>query len=254
MEEEKVKIIYKNKKTPGKTVTIVFLVLMVLVLSSYIVYTKYQEVMMEEEEKEEEKIEEELTYSEVMDLLSKIEDYNQNFSKYYPISDFSKLDNQEKLNYGIYMLTKYENTHNYYKVEDMKNVYKENFSGNMKVLYEDINCRNKDGILYSLNNGTYTVDNTHEHGTESMDIDTFYVESSKLDDIYQITVHILYSNYCTDTCPDTKSCYSSYQDAVSATNKVLDSKNEYSDYKNNLKKTTFTFVKKYDSYLLKNVK
>lgn len=254
MEEEKVKIVYQKKKTPGKTVTIVFLTILVLVLISYIGYTKYQEITKEEEVKEEETTEEELTYSEVMDLLSKIEDYNQNFSKYYPISDFSKLDNQEKLNFGIYMLTKYENTHNYYKVEDMKTVYKENFSDNIKVLYEDISCRNRDGALYSLSNGTYTLDNTHEHEMESIDIDTFYVESSKLDDVYQITVHILYSNYCVGTCPKTAECYSTYQDAVSSTNKVLDSKAEYSDYKNNLKKTTFTFAKKYDSYLLKSVK
>lgn len=254
MEEEKVKIVYKNKKTPGKTVAIVFLTIMVLLLASYIGYTKYQEITMEEEKEVENIVEEELTYSEVMDLLSKIEDYNENFSKYYPISDFRKLDNQEKLNFGIYMLTKYENTHNYYKIEDMKTVYKENFSDNLKVLYEDISCRNKDGVLYSLSNGTYTLDNTHEHGTESIDIDTFYVESSKLDDIYQITVHILYSNYCTGICPNTTACYSTYQDAVSSTNKVLDSKKEYSDYKNTLKKTTFTFVKKYDSYLLKSVK
>lgn len=254
MKEENVKIIYKNKKTPGKTVTIIFLIILVFVLVSYIGYTKYQEFIMEEEREVEYIIEEELTYREVMELLEKIEDYNQNFSKYYPISNFSKIDNQEKLNFGIYMLTKYENTHNYYKVEDMKNIYKENFSGNMKVVYENIDCKNKDGVLYLLNNGTYTLDNAHEHGVEKMDIDTFYVESSKLDDVYQITVHILYSNYCADTCSNDKSCYSSYQDAVSSTNRVLNSKSEYDDYKNNLKKTTFTFIKKYDSYLLKSVK
>lgn len=253
MEEEKVKIVYKKKKSPGKTVTIVFLTIMVLLLTSYIGYIKYQELINEEEKEEEQKEEEELTYSEVMELLEKIQDYNQNFSKSYPISDFRSLNNQDKLNYGIYMLTKYENTHNYYKVEDMKTIYKENFSDNLKVLYEDISCKNKDGTLYSLSNGTYLFDNTHEHGIEKIDIDTFYVDSSKLNDIYQITVHILYSNYCVGTCPTTKECYSTYQDAVSSMNKVLDSKAEYLDYKNNLKKTTFTFIKKYDTYLLKSV-
>lgn len=254
MGEEKVKIVYKKKKSTGKTVAIVLLVMMVIGLSSYIGYTKYQEFIMEEEKTVDEEVEEELTYSEVMELLDKIEDYNQNFSKSYPISNVSKLDNQDKLNFGIYMLTKYENTHNYYKVADMKNIYKENFADSMKVLYEDIHCPSNDGVLYALNNGTYILDNTHEHGKESMDIDTFYVESSKLEDTYQITVHILYSNYCMGTCPNTPECYSSYQDAVSSTNKALDSINEYSDFKNNLKTTTFTFQKKYDTYLLKSVK
>lgn len=253
MEEKEVKVIYKKKNSTGKTITIIILVLIVLGLLSYIGYTRYQEIMLEkEEEKTEER--EELYYSEVENLLSQIEDYNEVLSKNYPITDYKELDNQEKLKFGIYLLTKYENTKNYYKTADMKQILKNYFTEDFTVVYESITCDQKDGVLYNLDNGTYTMDNSHEHGVESMRINTYYVDSNKLDNIYKVTVNILYSNYCTGTCPDTSEYYETWNDAKQGQNKVLDSIKEYSEKKESLKKTTFTFEKENDSYLLKNVK
>ena len=122
------------------------------------------------------------------------------------------------------------------------------------VIYESITCNLKDGDLYVLNNGTYTIDTNHEHGQEKMNIKTFYVDSNKLDNVYKITVNILYNNYCVDTCAKEDKYYDSWNDAKERSNEVLTSLNEYEDNKDDIKKTTFTFEKENDNYLLKNIK
>ena len=52
MEEEKIKVIYKEKKQPGKTFAIVVLIIVVLGLMSYIGYTKYDEIMKNKDKNE----------------------------------------------------------------------------------------------------------------------------------------------------------------------------------------------------------
>ena len=195
MEEEKIKVIYKEKKHPGKTFTIVILIILVLGLMSYIGYTKYDEIMKSKDKSETKEEREELYYSEVNDLLEKIDDYNEVLSMNYPITDYKKLDNQQKLKFGIYLLTKYENTKNYYKTQDIDEILHNYFTKDFNVIYESITCNLKDGDLYALNNGTYTIDTNHEHGQEKINIKTFYVDSNKLDNVYKITVNILYNNY-----------------------------------------------------------
>ena len=69
MEEEKVKVIYKEKKHPEKTFTIVILIIIVLGLMSYIGYTKYDEIMKSKDKSETKEEREELYYSEVNELL-----------------------------------------------------------------------------------------------------------------------------------------------------------------------------------------
>lgn len=254
-EKENIKVVYKTKKSTGKTVTIVFLVFFCLGLISYIGYTEYMEILNSKDNKEEE-VNEELYYSEVEELLNKIDDYNHSFSKEYPINDFAKIDNQEKLNYGIYMLTKHENTKNYYKVDDMKDIFTSNFSNNLKVIYEDIDCFAGDGVLYKLNSGTYTLKSEdHGHGGgPSETIDTYYKDGNKVDNIYKIDVNILYSNYCSDVCGESSGYYETYDDAMNKTNPVLDNIEDLEEEQNHLKTTTFTFIKKNSNYLLKSVK
>ena len=254
MEEEKVKVIYKEKKHPEKTFTIVILIIIVLGLMSYIGYTKYDEIMKSKDKSETKEEREELYYSEVNELLEKIDDYNEVLSMNYPITDYKKLDNQQKLRFGIYLLTKYENTKNYYKTQDIDEILHNYFTKDFNAIYESITCTLKDGDLYVLNNGTYTIDQNHEHGLENMDIKTIYVDSNKLDNIYKITVNILYSNYCVDTCAKENKYYDSWTDAKERNNEVLTSLNEYEENKDDIKKTTFTFEKEDDNYLLKNVK
>lgn len=254
MEEEKIKVIYKEKKQPGKTFAIVVLIIAVLGLMSYIEYTKYDEIMKNKDKNETKEEREELYYSEVNDLLEKIDDYNEVLSMNYPITDYKKLDNQQKLKFGIYLLTKYENTKNYYKTQDIDEILHNYFTKDFNVIYESITCNLKDGDLYVLNNGTYTIDTNHEHGQEKMNIKTFYVDSNKLDNVYKITVNILYNNYCVDTCAKEDKYYDSWNDAKERSNEVLTSLNEYEDNKDDIKKTTFTFEKENDNYLLKNIK
>ena len=46
--EEKTKVIYKVKKSTGKTVTILILLLLLLTALSYIGYTEYQKLLKED--------------------------------------------------------------------------------------------------------------------------------------------------------------------------------------------------------------
>ena len=254
MDDERVKVIYKEKKQPVKTVVIVFLILIIFELSFYIGYTKYTEIMKNKENSEVKEEREELYYSEVTTLLDRIDDYNHILSKNYPINNYEKLDNQQKIKFGIYLLTKHENINNYYKTSDIDDILSNYFTKDFNVVYENILCNLKDGDSYILNNGTYTIDTNHEHGQEKMNIKTFYVDSNKLDNVYKITVNILYNNYCVDTCAKEDKYYDSWNDAKERNNEVLTSLNEYEDNKDDIKKTTFTFEKENDNYLLKYIK
>ena len=104
MEDEKVKVVYREKKHPGMTATIIILIFMVIGLAAYIGYTKYDEIMKSKDKNDTKEEREELYYSEVNELLEKIDDYNEILSMSYPITDYKKLDNQQKLKFGIYLL------------------------------------------------------------------------------------------------------------------------------------------------------
>ena len=252
--EEKPQVIYKIRKSTGKTVTIVILILLLVVLLGYILYTNYNEILTK---KETPKVSErtEMYYSEVNTILDQIRLYNEVFKESYPIADVNKIDNQLKLQFGILALEKTENIHNYYKVDDLKEMYYNYFSHSMKVIYEDIKCPVNDKNLYDLNTetNTYTEVSDHEHGMITMNADT-YVTSTKIEDgKYIINTHILYSSYCNGTCSPEGGYYKTYEDCVKSNNPVIFKTSQYDEVKDDLPVTTFTFLKEKNHFLLESV-
>lgn len=253
MEGNNEKIIYKTKNKTATTVLIILLFIIIIILFIYIFFSKSKKEEIVEEIEEEIV---EISYSEVNYLLERINYYNDSFSKYYPISVFSKIDNQDKLKFGINILTEEENTNNYYKTRDLENVFNKYFIPEFKVIYEDINCDVDNLVLYNLENNTYTLTNNHEHGkNNNISIKTYYNSSTKLDNIYKVNVNILYSSYCnSDSCANDNNYYARYKDSVNGERVVTDNLEEYEKIKDNLPITTFTFIKENENYLLKSVK
>lgn len=251
--EEKSKIIYKTKKSTGKTITIVFLIILLFLSLGYIGYSEYIKYQ-NKTKKVKKEVREEMYYSEVNTMLSQIELYNEVLKSEYPISNLNNIDNQLKLQFGILALKKNENISNYYKIEDIKEIYHNYFKQGFKAIYEDIDCPYQDDILYKLNNETYTFVDHHAHGSTSIDIDTYFV-SGKIDgNKYILNTHILYSNYCNDTCsPEQSSYYSSYQDCVEEKAPIMDTRSQYNKIKEELPVTTFTFIKDKNLFRLESI-
>lgn len=252
--EEKPKIIYKVRKSTGKTVAIVILVLLLLGALSYIGYEKYLEIM-ENKNNVEEKAREEMYYSEVEQMMNQIDMYNHVFKSIYPMKDLNNIDNQLKLQFGVYSLKETEKIKNYYKIDDMKEMYNNYFMNGFKAIYENIECPSKDGDLYILNNDTktYIIDDSHGHGTSTMDTNTYYVSSKIDNNKYVINTHILYSNYCNDTCNPNGGYYKTYNECIKGDNPVAYSEQEYKSVAEELPITTFTFIKEKSNYKLQSV-
>lgn len=253
--DEKPKVIYKIRKSTGKTVAIVILILLLLASLGFIGYLEYEDIYLDKD-KDEKVSRNEMYYSEVEQMMNQIDIYNHIFKGQYPISDFNKVDNQLKLQFGVYSLKETENIKNYYKIDDMKDMYNTYFVSGFKAIYEDIECPSKDGVLYNLNNDTktYIIDDSHGHGASSMDVNTYYSSSQIEDNKYIINTHILYSNYCTDTCNPNGGYYSSYDDCVEGKNPVTYQEAEYKDIEGDLPTTTHTFIKDKNNFRLESVK
>lgn len=245
----------KSNTSTGKSVAIFILVVLLLSALTYIGYNEYTKILSNKKV-EKKVVRKDMYYKEVDEILKQIDMYNYIFSEEYPINDVNQLDNQLKLRFGVYALNSNENIDNYYSEDDLDDIYKNYFSDGFKVIYEDIKCPSKDGVLYTLNNDTktYVKEEKHEHGTSSIDIDTYYVSDTIKGNQYIIDTNILYSNYCNEVCsPDNSGYYTSYSDAVKGGEPVIYKRNEYNDIKENLPITTFTFIKNKSHYKLKSV-
>ncbi len=254
--EEKVKVVYKEKKSTGKTISIIILIILLLCSLSYIGYNEYQKLLIDNDNNKEKVVDErELYYSEVETIMNQIDLYNYIFKEAYPINDINSIDNQLKLKFGIYALQEVENINNYYKIEDMEEMYNNYFIDGFNAIYEDIDCIAKDDVLYELNSQTktYTEKSGHDHDNPTVDIDTYFVEGNIDNNKYIIDTHILYSNYCNGTCNPNGGYYKSYDDAVNGTNPVTYRRSEYKDIKNNLPITTYTFIKKKGRFKLESI-
>lgn len=252
--EEKPQVIYKVRKSTGKTVAIIILILLLLASLSYIGIIKYKE-LSKKNENDEKEMREEMYYSEVENILKQIDMYNQVFKSSYPIQDVNKIDNQLKLQFGILALTKTENIKNYYKIEDIKEMYHHYFVPGFEAIYENIACSAKDDDLYELNHETktYSLAGVHNHGVSSMDTDTYFISGEIKKNQYIINTHILYSNYCSEACNPDGGYYKNYDDCIKGNDPVMYKKSHYDDIKEELPITTFTFVKDKSYYRLKNV-
>lgn len=249
------RIVYRKKKSTVKTVAIVILVLLLISALTYIGYEKYIE-MLNNKNKEEEHSREEMYYSEVSQIMDQIDMYNNVFKSIYPIENISTIDNQLKLQFGVYALKEIEKINNYYKIDDIKEMYNNYFINGFKAIYENIECPSKDGNLYILNNDnkTYIVDDSHGHGKSTMDTNTYYLSSKIDNNKYIINTHILYSNYCTDTCNPNGGYYKTYSECIKGEKPVAYTEKEYDTISEELPITTFTFIKEKSLFKLQSVK
>ena len=63
----------------------------------------------------------------------------------------------------------------------------------------------------------------------TLDMDTYFIKGKIEDDNYIIDTHIVYSNYCNDTCNKEGGYYKSYKDVVNGSNPVYYRRSDYKD-------------------------
>lgn len=245
----------EQKKRRGKTITIVMLIFLLLISIAYITYDHYMD-LSKREKKIETKKKTKLYYDEVQEMMRQIEMYNQVFQDVSQINDIKNLDNQLKLKFGIYALQEVENIHNYYQVEDIKEMYHRYFINGFDAIYEDIDCPVKDKALYQYHSDTktFTEESGHDHGKATVDINTYLVNGEIKDGKYIITTHILYSNYCNEMCNPDEGYYQSYSDIQKGINKVMSKQGEYKDHKDELPYTIYIFNYEKGKYKLEKIK
>lgn len=250
--EEESRVIYKKKKSTGKTVTIVILLILLFGALFYIGYLELQNINKKDQEAKKE-VRSEMYYSEVKQMLSQIELYNEVFYEFYPIKDITKIENQAKLKFALHALKKDENISNYYKIEDMKEIYLRYFKKGFQAVYENIDCPVGGHLMYQLEKGTYTYQD-EAHGGINIDIDTYFQSGKINGQKYIINTHILYSNYCSDICPNIPSgYYKTYQEAKEKKNPIMNRKSEYHEVEDEIPITIFTFTKEKNHFLLESI-
>ena len=246
-----------NNKSTGKTIAIVILVILLLCSIAYISYNELIKIKDTNKTEEKKAVRKDMYYSEVADLLDQIDMYNHVFKSEYPIKDINSIDNQYKLQFGIYALQKINDVNNYYTEDDLEDVFKNYFVDNFSVVYENVRCPSDDGDLYILDNDTkkFTMDENHEHSMPTVDIKTYYVSSEITGNKYVIDTNILYGNYCNGTCQYSLDLYKSYDDAVKGdfNAAVMNSRQDYREVADTLPITRFTFIKDKSHYKLKSV-
>ena len=252
---------------------ITLIIIVILLLGSFlttILYIKYgtERIMskgtpkVEEKEKvpKEEIKDPEETPKEEMTLDDRIKEISNNFSKYFPITDISKIHNQDLLIYGLSKVGWEE----YITEIEIENAVKKIFGNKIKGKHENIECPTSDPEpLYLYRNGVYTPNPKHgEHGGSGRpDVYPFEVNVTEKDNVITANYKLLYSNYCSDTCI-INSYFKSYQDSINNTNPVLSSNDNqgllltdelYKSVESKLPTTTFIFEKGNDTYNLVSV-
>ena len=264
MENEEI-IVKKSHK--GLIILVILLVLVILGLVGYICYDKglifqKQEDVVKEEKKEEDN---KVSSSELEEIRGIVQELSNNFAKYYPLSDLSKIDNQELLLFAI----RKADTGDEIGKKDVEDVISKYFGNSVKVVHEDIKCPSSfhDQKLYLYEDGEYELNNYHggHGGPGFVSASPFYVSSEKDGNIINVNYKILYSNVCNDTCI-LNAYYRTYEDSINSNNPVLEGDNSSDDpgvnltedlYKSVEEKipvTSFKFEKtKNNTYNLKSV-
>ena len=257
----------KKKGNAGLKVIIVILLLALLGAVGYICYDKGIIKLPQKEKKEVvekiDKHDKELSQGEIDDISDFVKEVSNNFASYYPLSDFSKIDNQDLLLFGLKRI----GFNDLIKETEMEKEIKSYF-GNIEIKHEDIECPTDDEEpLYLYEEKAYVPNPNHfGHGSSlGPQVAVFYVSGEK--DKKDITVNykILYSNSCGDTC-FLDSYYRNYEDAVLGNNPVLkgDPDSEegpgvnlteevYKSVEVQIPVTTFKLTKTENGYILKSV-
>lgn len=253
------------KKEKKLIIIIVLLVILLAGSIGFICYDKFiandnknKEEIKEENNKNDESLKEEkerkLTYDELSILKTKIDVYNDGFSRYYPISDMSKIENNDLFLFAVGEMRR--NSNQVFDGNLMTVYLKEFFGDEVKLEHKDFNCLADNKLLYKYdaetNSYTYVTEG-HWHGGSQRaylpDISTKILDSNYKDGIYTINTKVLYSNTCSDTCGPVSSYFKSFSDSLSNTNPVATRVSEYiieeekDAYRTNLPITTYKFKK-----------
>ena len=217
-----------KEKKKGKTrlkVIIVILLLALLGAIGYICYDKGIIKLPKKETKEEintddTKYDKKLSQGELDDLQDFAKELSNNFAAYYPLDDFSKIDNQELLFWALKRVGYNEEI----TTKEIENEIESYFGKSLKVTHENIECPTSDETpLYLYEDGKYVSNPEHGgHGmTQKPSTALFYVSSEKDGKDITVNYKILYSNSCSDTCI-LDSYYKSYEDSIKGINAILE--------------------------------
>ena len=180
MENEEIAV---KKSHKGLIVLVILLILVILGLVGYICYDKglifqKQEDVSSDVEKEDTK---KVSSSELEEIRGIVQELSNNFAKYYPLSDLSKIDNQELLLFAIRKIGLNEEI----KKDEIESEIEKYFGDSIKVKHEDIDCPSKsdshDEELYFYEDGVYKMNENHggHGGPGFISAAPFYVSSEK---------------------------------------------------------------------------
>ena len=258
----------KKKGNTGLKVIIVILVLALIGCVGYICYDKGiiklpKKEQKEEVKKEDTKHDKELSQGEIDDITDFAKELSNNFAAYYPLTDLSKIDNQELLFFALKRIG-YNELIKKDEIEAEINKY----FGNINIKHQDIECPTSDEEpLYLYEEGAYVPNPNHfGHGmSQKPQAALFFVSGEKNKDEVTANFKILYSNTCGDTC-FLNSYYRSYFDAVKGINPVLEGDPDseegpgvnlteelYKSVEVQIPVTTFKLTKTDTGYTLKSV-
>jgi len=235
------------------TVIAIFILVSFLGMTTYIRYERERILSKASHVQEEVPDEEEI-------IEEKVKELSNNFAKYFPITDISRIDNQDLLFYALSKIDSKETI----KKEEIEQAVANTFGNNLKGKHENINCPTNDQEpLYYYQNKVYKQNHNHgRHGEiKKPKAYPYKIDITKKNNILTANYKILYSNYCNDTCI-TNNYYKSYQDSKNNINKVLSSNDDkelvltedlYKSIEEDLPTTTFTFKKGKDTYNLVSI-
>lgn len=200
MEEQ----VVAKKANKGIIILVVVLVLVIVGLIGYIVIDKNNKPVEApntnntNNTKKPEVKEVELTQEEITDLTKIADKINDGFSKYYPITDLSVIDNQDLLRLGEEGLYDW-NTGNTFTSAQVEANVKKYFGNSVTVKHEGIKCNlNCEEPLFSYDgNGTYSYNKNHpgHGGSGGMDAYTFYDNGTKKGNTITISFKVVYQSY-----------------------------------------------------------
>ena len=214
----------KKKNSTGLKVIIIVLVLALLGAVGYICYDKGLIKLPKKEAKTEvvddTKHDKELSQGEIDDLTDFAKELSNNFAEYYPLDDFSKIDNQKLLFWALRRIG-FNDLITEKEIEDQVTNY---FGKSLKVKHEDIECPTSDEEpLYLHEDGGYVPNPNHfGHGMgQDPQAALFYVSGEKDGNLIMVNYKVLYSNTCGDVC-FLSSYYKSYEDSIKKINAILE--------------------------------
>ncbi len=249
---------YQEKKSTGKTVTIVILIIIVLGLAGYIAYFDYyvpnyeNKSKVEEVDDGEEDDSREMYVDEYVKMQDKLDSYLY-FAEEFSKGDVKNFDNQTLLMFAINNI---EGVKDSYGKDEVTQLLENYFSTNVTVNHEDIICLEDNQVLYKFEDNAYKVNKQHppHDGTGFYSGEVHVIGGTVEKDKYILKTRILYQHGNSGFVDS--SYYKNVEDAKANKNSLNTNSGstEYHDIESFIPITTFTFNKKGNDYFLENVK